>query len=130
MSRPKKPTCQLKLAGAFKHDPKRARPDEPTPVAGIGPVPRHLDEEHRDIWREMVKMSAPGVLTRQDRIALEIVVIGLYQLRHGVEIYDKDQQKTITVRAPSIDRDRVFKQLGKFGFTPSERSNVVVPKKL
>ena len=112
MPMPKKPTAILKLSGAYKKDPQRERHNEPQPVEEIGEPAETLGDIERGIWSEIVDSCAPGVLTCQDRHSLELVCIGLAEVRSG--------------DANPADRDRVFRQLGKFGMTPSERSNVCV----
>ena len=112
MSRHKKPTKILELSGAFKKNPNRVRANEPQPERLIGECPNHLSDEHKVIWNEIVDKCADGVLTCQDELALEIVVKGVHQMRHG--------------DISGAEMDRLFKQIGKFGMNPSERSNVMV----
>ena len=114
MPYPKKPTRLLDLSGAYKKNPQRKRPDEPRPERSIGRAPRSLTPRQQAIWREFVKHCAPGVLTCQDRFTLEIICMGVDTVRQG--------------SASPADTDRVFRQLGKFGLTPGERSNVLVNK--
>ncbi len=128
MARPRTPTKILELKGAYRKNPQRERGEEPKAKEGIGPPPRHFDPDQKKVWREISKLCAPGVLTRQDRPAFEIIIIGLDQVRRGVETWSEERQEMVRVPASSNHCDRVFKQLGKFGMTPSERSNVVVPK--
>jgi len=112
MARPRKPTKILDLSGAYRKNPQRERHNEPQPAEEIGAPPATLGEIECGIWSEIVGNCAPGVLTCQDRNSLELVCIGLGEIRRG--------------EASASDRDRVFRQLGKFGMTPSERSNVCV----
>jgi len=94
--------------------PCRTNQNEPEPEAEIGTAPDSLGELEQTIWGEIVEESAPGVLTNQDRLSLELVCIGFAEIRRG--------------NANASDRDRVFRQLGKLGMTPAERNNVVVQK--
>jgi hypothetical protein len=114
MARPRKPTNVLDLSGAYKKNPQRRRPNEPKPEWGIGKAPRSLTPRQQAIWREIVKHCAPEVLTCQGRFTLEIICMGVDTVRQGT--------------ASPADSDRVFKQLGKFGLTPGERSNVLVDR--
>lgn len=86
MGRPRKPTQELELSGAFEKDPqrKRARAQEPKSEGPIGPPPQHWDvpdgalrcqefQRLRVIWDELVIQAPPGVLNRSDRVHLEII---------------------------------------------------------
>ena len=128
MARTKKPTQILQLSGAIAKNPSRARTKEPQPKGKIGACPTHLSAKHKAIWNQVVKNAADGVLTNQDRLALELVVMGLHDVRFGVKTEEADSSGNkveVVKHVGGAERDRVFKQLGKFGFTPSERSNVV-----
>lgn len=114
--RPKKPTAHLELVGAFKKDPQRKRAAEPQcdepPI-----MPRGiLTKPGRRAWRFLVKTAVPGVLTQMDSAYLAVTANAL-----GA-VWD-DPAATIT------DLKQVGIMLGKLGMTPSDRSNVVVPKK-
>lgn len=118
MGRPRKPTNILKLNGAFKRNPARgkARENEPVPPGGIGKAPDHLDDEHRVIWDEYVAASAPGVLTCSDRRAFELLVRLAHQMQYNYS------------NMPTGDKTQFRALSGQFGFTPSDRSKVAVPK--
>lgn len=118
----KKPTKILQLNGAYKKDPQRKREPEPEPSEPVGECPSHLSETHKIIWDEIVNNCVDGVLTIQDRHNLEIIVTGFHDIRHGVETDEGIKQ------VGGAERDRVFKQLGKFGMTPVDRTNVQVAK--
>lgn len=120
MPQPKKPTKILELSGALKKNPQRKRGAEPQPAEGVGDCPKHLSDSYAVIWNEIKSNCVDGVLTIQDRHALELVVTGIHEVRHGIETEDGIKQ------VGGAERDRVFKQLGRFGLTPSDRSNVVV----
>ena len=118
----RKPTKILELKGAFKKDPSRRREAEPLPTEPVGDCPSHLSEQHKVIWSELVFNCVPGVLTIQDRHSLELVVMGIHDVRHGVEV------DGVIKHVGGAERDRVFKQLGRFGLTPVDRASVQVPK--
>lgn len=127
----KKPTKILELNGAFKKNPKRAaeRADEPIPTEPIGGCPDHLTDNHKVIWDELVANCVEGVLTIQDRGAFEQLVCAVYELRHGVTRMHPQTGDIVTVPASRLERDSAFRMFCKFGMTPSDRSNVQVPKK-
>jgi hypothetical protein len=108
MGRPRKPTQELELSGAFEKDPqrKRARAHEPKSEGPIGPPPSHWDvpagalrcqefERLRVIWDELVNVAPPGVLDKSDRVHLEIICGLLDKYRRnllkdaGVKTLDK-----------------------------------------
>lgn len=70
----RKPTTTLKLAGAFAKDPARgrARRREPAPNGPIGAPPRHLKKLEREAWLRIVAEAPTGVLTKADRIIVEL----------------------------------------------------------
>lgn len=116
MARPRKPTAHLELVGAFKKDPQRARDSEP--VCNEPPlVPDDtLTDDGRRAWDFLVKTAVPGVLTEMDSAYLALTANALGRIW-------ADPASTIT------DMKTVGIMLGKLGMTPSDRSNVAVPKK-
>ena len=97
MGRPRKPTQELELNGAFEKDPqrKRARAQEPKSEDPIGPAPQHWDvpdgalrcqefQRLRVIWEELVSQAPPGVLSSSDRCHLEIICGLLDKYRRNV----------------------------------------------
>ena len=118
MARPRTPTNVLELRGAFAKNPQRKRPNEPKPEADVGVPPKHFDESHKAIWKEIKKNSASGVMTISDRLALELLCVLVCQFRTDPAGFSA---------AKMARMDSLF---GKFGFTPADRSKVsVTPKK-
>lgn len=111
MARPRKPTAVLELSGAFKHDPQRARPDEPVPTERPGDAPEYLGEVAGSIWDEMVREGF--WLTSADAFLLEIAAKYLAMFRAGIA-EPKHSAQLITV-------------LNKLGFGPAERSKIKAP---
>ena len=111
----RKPSHLHELSGAWKKNPQRRRTNEPQPTAGIGPCPAHCDEAVRDAWDELVDQIAPGVLTCQDRLPLEILATLLIEFR----------TKGADMSAARFNGMRVL--CGQFGLSPSERGRVEVP---
>ena len=115
MARPRKPTAQLELVGAFKKNPQRSRGNEPVSNEDVLLPPFPLDDDAMEAWEFLVAHSAPGVLTGMDSAFLAITARCLGAVWKG------DVNVT--------DSAKVGAMLGKLGMTPSERSRVVVPKK-
>lgn len=114
MARPRTSTQILELRGAFKAHPNRARPGEPKPMGAIGAFkqgPTALSE----IWDEIARQTAPGVLTASDRLALEWVC------RLMAEIRLKPNEVSVGKIAT------LSSLLSKFGFTPADRTRISVP---
>lgn len=109
--RPRKPTAVLELAGAFKHDPARKRPDEPMPQGKPGDAPEYLGEGGALIWREMV--SVGFWLTDADVFLLEVAVKYMTLFRGGV-----CEPKLVS---------QLINVLNKLGFGPAERSKIKAP---
>lgn len=115
MGRPKKPTSQLEIVGAFKKNPDRRRDSEPVCNDPVIMLPE-LSDDGQKAWAFLESTAVPGVLTAMDSAYLALVAESLADVWYG-------DSKTIT------DRAKVGAMLGKLGMTPSDRSNVIVPKK-
>jgi len=116
MARPKKPTAHLELVGAFKKNPQRARDSEP--VCDQLPVipDKTLTEDGRRAWDFLIETAVPGVLTGMDSAYLTLAANALGRIWAHPE-------------SSISDMKQVGMMLGKLGMTPSDRSNVVVPRK-
>jgi len=118
----KKPTAHLELVGAFKKNPDRKRAHEPACRKPVGPAPKRLLPRQKEAWKFLVNSAGdvPGVLTKLDRAFLELCAIGL------AGIWDSNvEDKTV----PQSALKAVGAMLAKLGMTPTDRSNVVVPRK-
>ena len=113
MARPRKPTGILDITGAFKNHPNRRRPREPQPRGDVGKPPDRLNEAQRARWAELVDLCAPGVLTEQDRPA--------------VELFCRLWQDSIDGRLKGSELAQFRMLMCRLGLTPSDRSNVKVP---
>ena len=125
MARPRKPTAQLELVGAFKHNPDRRRDAEPQCDEDVGPAPDWLTDKQVEAWDYLVDSvsGVPGVLTKMDRVYLELCAIALAGVWGSSAILGDGP-----ILSMSYLKD-VGGMLGKLGMTPSERSRVVVPRK-
>lgn len=113
------PSNVLRLRGADKKNPKRLRDreNEPVPKAAIGKrPPAHLNREERRCWRELVRAAPYGVIGDCDAWEVEMAARLMAQYREsGAEM-------------PASRLGLLHSILGRFGFTPADRSKVQVPK--
>jgi hypothetical protein len=125
MGRPRKPTRELELSGAFEKHPerKRERENEPKPDGPIGPPPAHwlVDDKAFKfqeygrlvaIWHEIVAQAPPGLLSVSDRTVLEIICGQVDQLRRGL-------------LKPPAKKD-LSEMLGTIGCRPDKRPGLKV----
>lgn len=120
MPAPRKPSNVLALAGAFKHDPKRAegRAAEPKPAEPLPTEPPPtLTELEATCWRDIRAHVHEGSVAFNDETAIEVASKLLCELR-----YNPGPMDIKTVNA-------FFKFLSLFGMTPADRSRVSVEKK-
>ena len=116
MARPRKPTANLELVGAFDRNPQRKRKSEPEPTGKIGKAPSSLNAMEKKIWKEFTTNSPHGVFGNSDRIALEVACKLLSEFRIDYENFTAAKMNQLT------------NLLGRFGMTPSDRSKVIVQK--
>jgi len=115
MARPRIPTNVLDARGSFKKDPQRARVDPATKKLKAPPRAEHFNDDHKKIWRELVKAAPENVITDSDRIALEVCCLLLHEFR------------TSPMDFPAAKLVRLETMLGKFGMTPADRAKVAGP---
>jgi phage terminase small subunit len=118
MARPRKPTAELELNGSFTKDPQRreSRKYEPPPNGPIGDPPNYFDCNQRDFWHEVVDLVPVGVLTKADRIIVEVIVRKLQDLRNG--------------EITGTGLNTLVAALSRLGLTPADRSRVgIQPEK-
>lgn len=116
MPTPRKPANVLNINGAKRRNPGRlkARGKQPEDNRAIGRAPAGLTDEQRAAWREIVR-NDPGVLTKADRIAVEMTARLMVEIRNG------DTQAT--------KQALLTQTLHKLGQTPQGRNHVSVPEK-
>ena len=119
MGRPRTPTNVLDMRGAFAKNPKRAKERENEPDAGgeVGEPPEHLTDVEKAVWLEVLELTAPGVVGKSDRLALEMLACMIAQIREAHWM------------VPAAVLTRCETLMGKFGMTPADRSKVGAPKK-
>jgi hypothetical protein len=114
MARPRKPTAILELSGAFKHDPQRARGDEPQPTGGLGAPPEYMKQTERAAWRELAEVASPGVLTNADRWLVELACRLMARLRDpGTHLSTGESNQLLLC-------------LTRMGMTPADRNRIHV----
>jgi hypothetical protein len=86
MARPRLPSNVLDARGAFDRHPERRRKDAIGASGGIGIQPERLTAEQRQAWLELADEAPPGVLTRTDRISLEIMSMLLAKIRNAFDL--------------------------------------------
>jgi hypothetical protein len=113
MARPRKPTAELELRGAFRKDPQRRRVDPETNP--LGEPPPGMSEEIQARWFELAEQAPLGVLRSRDRVILECAAYLLHRRR------------TVT-DWPMAEQAQLTKCLSLMGMTPSDASKVHAPK--
>ena len=116
-----------KLNGSADQHPERINKDEPCPDEKVGNAPRNLSNDQRAIWREIISQVPPGVITRMDRMALEVVSV----------LMDKFRKSNIPATLDLLDGDKVdppkmqgnemmllTRTLKSLGMTPADRGKV------
>ncbi len=115
MPRPRKPTPVLKVIGAFDRNRKRMREDDIETGQFPAEPPKHLSEEIKVCWREIVAVCPAGVLQAADKFLVEVTAALLAEHR-------RDPHKMMAARLVQL---RVC--LGGLGLSPTDRSKLTVP---
>jgi phage terminase small subunit len=113
MGRPSTPTAVLDARGAFLHNPQLRRENEPKTARPLGPAPKWLSDDEKNVWKDLAKQAIPGVLMYSDRLLFEVLVCLVNQFRQG------------TVMAAS-DKSMLVNLASKFAMSPSDRAKVQV----
>ena len=116
MPRPRKPTAQLEMSGAFDKNPARglARANEPRPSGELGNPPSYLSKLEKKIWKD-IRKSAPWIKSA-DAFALEAVCRLTAKMREG--------------NMKAADYSCMRSLLAALGLTPGDRSKVsIAPEK-
>jgi hypothetical protein len=115
MARPRKPTADLELRGAFRKNPQRRRKD-PETAGPLGEPPPGWSEDLKAIWFELADIAPLGVLRIRDRWLVETACL----LKH--------EERTDAVGMSSANRALLVTCLSRMGMTPSDASKVHAPK--
>jgi phage terminase small subunit len=125
LPRPRKSIAELQLNGAFKHDPQRLtrRLNVPKPTKDIGRPPTLLTAQEKEVWKQVVRESPPGVLTVSDRMALTYLCrVWARYLKYGEHTGGKSKGVT------SKQMQNVMQMFANFGMNPLARSKLHVPE--
>jgi len=116
MGRPRKPTAQLELEGAFKRNPQRRKEREGEPVVAtrVRPAPKRMDQAARAIWSRVARTAY--WLTEADRDALEVFCLLKVEAEANLAGM---QASRISV---------LNKTLNDLGLTPVARTKVKAPE--
>jgi phage terminase small subunit len=110
MPTPKKTLAELKLSGTFQQN-KRRYEHLTNPVATIqlpiGRPPAHLQAAEKAVWAELVRVAHSGLLSRSDRLILEIAAKLIIRMR--------------TSDAKTSEFNALLSVLAKMGMTPAAR---------
>jgi len=109
----------LLLRGAAKKNPARLkeRESEPVPKAPLGDPPEHLAEDESKCWREFTSKAPYGVIGDCDGWEVEIASCLMAEYRRS----------RLDMTAARLNL--LHSIMGRFGFTPADRSRVQVPEK-
>ncbi len=110
MGRPRKSLNELSLNGALQNRPGRYADRINPPAVIIQPIgrpPTHLTSEQRTVWAELVRQAPVGMLTKHDRLSLEVAVHLVLRLRSG--------------HAKNAEVTSLSAALASLGMTPSSR---------
>jgi hypothetical protein len=116
MARPRKPTAELELKGAFAKNPKRRRVD-PQTSGPIGDPPPSMELELHATWHELADQAPLNVLRSADRALLEVATILLFTIR-----------RTSRAALEPAMIGQLLKCLSAMGMTPVDRSKVHAPQ--
>ena len=110
------PVNLLRLRGSIKKNPARLkeRENEPVPKAVLGKPPKHLTSNERKCWRELTSKAPFGVLSDCDAWSVEMASCLMAQYRQSRE------------DMPAVRLNLLHSIMGRFGFTPADRSRISV----
>ena len=86
------------------------------PEIGIGEAPDYFNDIERSLWDELVSQAHHNTLGINDRVAFELLVRLMYEMRYAFEGMSSAKLSQLT------------NMLGRFGLTPADRQRVVSGK--
>ena len=122
----KLPSKILSITGSDKAHPERVNHNEPKPVEKVGNAPRHLTDVQKSIWREIIEQVPMGVITKMDRMALELVCVLMDRFRKAAEPLTVDMLNgdLAVPKMQGNELSTLMKGLQTLGMTPADRSRV------
>jgi hypothetical protein len=115
MGRNNTPTAILDARGTFLKHPEYERLNEPQGSALSKTPPKDFTIEQKKLWKELMRMLAPGVAQSSD----------LWALRHLVMLEAKSRDPNINFK--DCEHRLLLSYLDIFGLSPAARSKVSVP---
>jgi phage terminase small subunit len=112
MSRLKDPIELAELKGATRQNPQRYRDTPPKSTSPLGDAPSTMSERAQRIWLEFEGNAPPGVMTGNDRPAMEMLCELFSEFREDPRAFVAAKYARLTIL------------LAHFGMTPSGRRQV------
>jgi len=112
MARPRKPTDLHVVHGTFRNGRHADRVDEPVIKEPLGDAPGDWKPKAKVLWHEVVNQIPPGVVTRCDRLIVELTVRLIAKVREDA-----------TSLTPAL-ATQIRCCLSSLGMTPADRSRV------
>ena len=115
MPRVRLPDEVHELTGSWDKNPNRRRPKAAKSEHPLGAPPKYFAPDERACWREIVAMSAAGVLTGADRWLIETACLVMAKQRRREEM-------------KGFELSTLTFALSRAGMTPSDRSRIAAEK--
>lgn len=116
--RKRKPTAVNRAAGTYDKDPQQEeqRAGEYVPNPPLGPPPKWLSKQEREVWVDMLSRTAPGLLKAGDEDLFEFAVLLVAEFRNPAtrKSFMNDSKKT----------NAFIKALNEFGMSPAGRTYI------
>ena len=116
MPRPRKPTSLHVVAGTLRSSRHRDRQDEPEVIEPLGGPPQGWPGGAKALWHELSGMVPPGVATKSDRLAFELLC------RLAARMRENSEALTPALAA------QIRTACAVFGMSPADRSRVSAPR--
>ena len=132
--RPRKPTRQLERSGAFDKDPQRRRQGEPAADSHEPEMPEGLNDLGQMAWRNICsRIRTMGLLSKSDSEMLEMYARAYQDWRKCQKLTDsegivKGNRRNPADTAKAVYFGQMMNILGRFGLSPSDRSNLDITK--
>jgi phage terminase small subunit len=116
VGRPRKPTSELELSGAFRRNPKRKqeRQGEPVVTSPLGPPEAYLNDTAKEIWQQNAR--AGPWLTGADRATM------------GLACHLMSEFRQLGAAMPVARMRVLVSALASLGFTPATRAKIGAPR--
>ena len=95
MTRLTQPIEIAQLKGADVKNPQRYRTTVPKSVLPLGDYPEIRSTDPKECWFELAALAIPGVLTRSDRILMELLAHLLAEFRESSKEFSGAKQNNL-----------------------------------